>query len=90
MFVYFACKVKVFPGQYPKSIRGLQVYNHWTPNQANTVQHSPTASTWVRRKGRKDQPSEWPREGAYNLSRLVAAGVCTGQKLTPCPREEEE
>jgi hypothetical protein len=24
------------------------------------------------------------------LSRLVAAGVCTGQKLTPCPREEEE
>lgn len=24
------------------------------------------------------------------MPRLVAAGVCTGEKLTPCPREEEE
>lgn len=24
------------------------------------------------------------------MPRLVAVGVCTGEKLTPCPREEEE
>lgn len=47
----------------------------------------PTASTWI---GRNKRPDKWPREGTSNLPRLVATGVCTGEKLTPCPREEEE
>lgn len=40
----------------------------------------------------KEEPEEWPRESAYNLPRLVEAGVCPGRKAgrSTLPQEEEE
>lgn len=90
MFRHLVHTFKGFPESL-KFIPGLQVYN--SLGQPTTRPHciELTDSLHVGKEG-KEEPEQWPRESAYNLPRLVEAGVCPGRKAgrSTLPQEEEE
>lgn len=89
MFRHLVYTFKGFPESL-KYISGLQVYN--SLEQPTTRPHciELTDSLHVSKEG-KEESEEWPKESAYNLPRLVEAGVCLGRKTggSNLPQEEE-
>ena len=62
--------------QSPQSSQVINLLGQHTPSPHCAEL---TDSLHVSKTGEKE-PEEWPREGAYNLPRLVEAGVCPGEE----------